>query len=218
MELRFQDPAFHDKEFTLMFLRSGKVVAKIGSGGTHYTLHPGSTTQVLDLHRTDESYAEGDPARHERLWALPQDVLVGKLLASGGELMRDFLSVWRPLRMGWMIRRGLAIGPRIATDLSFPEVRGIKMRDGQPKPDDPLHLSMKPPAFYEDVLTQPNSGYLMYDTRKPGSAPCGVFITYGSPPYVRMLWAKMRDLHKWSQRWEPFFHSICDLGAVEKAS
>lgn len=218
MELRFQNPAFHGKKFTLKFLRSGKVVAKFGNAGAHYTLHPGPTTRVLDLHRTDESYVEGDPARHERLWAMPQDVLVGKLLAGGGELMRDFLSVWRPLRMGWMIRRGLAIGPRIATDLNFPEVRGIKMRDGQTKPDDPLHLSMNPPEFYEDVLTQPNSGYLVYDTRKPGSSPCGVFITYGAPPYVRMRWAKMRDLNKLGQRWESFFRSIYDSGAAEKAS
>ena len=63
MELRFQDPTFHGKEFTLKFLRSGKVVAKIGNCGTHYTLHPGSTTRVLDLHRTDANVVSGHIVR-----------------------------------------------------------------------------------------------------------------------------------------------------------
>ena len=218
MELRFKDPSFHEMEFTLKFLRSGKVVAKFGNAGTHYTLHPGFATGVLDLHQTDESYIEGNPARYKRLWALPHDVLMGKLLADGQTLLQDFLTLWRPLRMGWMIRRGLAIGGRIPTDVTFQEVRGIKMRDGQPEPDDPLHLSMKPPEFYEDVLSQSNSAYLVYDMRKRSSHPYGVFITYGEIPRVRMLWAKTRELNKWSRKWEPLFHEICRLGDAKKGS
>ena len=66
MELRFQDPEFHNNELTLKFLRSGKVVAKIGNGRLHYTLHPGTATGVIDLHKTDECFPEGDPARHPR--------------------------------------------------------------------------------------------------------------------------------------------------------
>lgn len=216
MELRFQDPSFHEKEFTLKFLRSGKVVAKFGNTGTHYTLHPGFATRVLDLHQTDESYAEGNSARHKRLWAAPQDVLADKLLADGQRLLQDFLTLWRPLRMGWMIRRGLAIGAKIPTDLTFPEVRGIKMRGGQPEPDDPLHLSMKPPAFYEDVLSKSNSAYLVYDMRRRSRHPYGVFITYGEVPWVRMLWAKTRELNRWSQKWAPLFHEIWALGKAGK--
>jgi hypothetical protein len=75
MELRFQDLAFHNTELTLRFLRSGKVVAKVANGRFHYTLHPGAATRVIDLHKTDEFYPEEDPARYERLWALPQDTL-----------------------------------------------------------------------------------------------------------------------------------------------
>ena len=41
MELRFQDPTFHENELTLKFLRSGKVVAKVGNGRSHYTLPSG---------------------------------------------------------------------------------------------------------------------------------------------------------------------------------
>jgi hypothetical protein len=91
MELRFQDPAFHNMELTLRFLPSGKVVAKVGNGRSHYTLHPGSATRVIDLHKTDESYPEGDPARYERLWALPQVMLIERLTVAGQSLLLHFL-------------------------------------------------------------------------------------------------------------------------------
>jgi hypothetical protein len=61
MELRFQDPAFHENELTLKFLRSGKVVAKIGNGRSHYTLHPGTATGVIDFHKTDEKNSTLEP-------------------------------------------------------------------------------------------------------------------------------------------------------------
>ncbi len=218
MELRFQDPAFHENEFTLKFLQSGKVVAKVGNGRSHYTLHPGTATGVIDLHKTDESHSEGDPARHERLWALPQDILIERLTAVGPSLLQDFWMLWRPLRLGWMIRRDLVIGPRIPTDDCFAAVTAIKTRQGPREANDPLNLWMKPPEFYEGVLSRPNSGYLVYDMRKNSSTPYGVFITYGKEPWVRMLWAKTRDLNRWSRRWEPLFREICDLGEEDPRS
>jgi hypothetical protein len=73
MELRFQDPAFQNNEITLKFLRSGKVVAKIGNGRSHYTLHPGTATQVIDLHRTDESYPEGRSCKARKIVVPPSE-------------------------------------------------------------------------------------------------------------------------------------------------
>ena len=212
MELRFQDPEFRDNELTVRFLRSGKIVAKVGNGRFHYTLHPGTATGVIDLHKTDESFPEGDPARHERLWALPQDILIERMTVVSRSLLQDFWMLWRPLRLGWMVRRGLAIGPRIPTDDNFPKVTAIKTREGPSDASDPLNLSMKPPEFYEDVLSRSNSGYLVYDLRKRSLSPYGVLITYGKEPWVRMLWAKTRDLDRWSRRWEPVFRGICNLG------
>jgi hypothetical protein len=212
MELRFQDPTFHGNELTLKFLRSGKVVAKIGTDRSHYTLHPGTARGVIDLHKTDESFSEGDPARHERLWALRQDILIERLTVVGQSLLHDFWMLWHPLRLGWMIRRGLAIGPRIPTDDSFTAVTAIKTREGPRDANDSLNLWMKPPEYYEDVLSRPNSAYLVYDTRKHSCAPYRVLITYGKRRWIRMLWAKTRDLNRWSRQWEPLFQGICDLG------
>lgn len=212
MELRFQDPEFHNNELTVKFLSSGKVVAKLGDGRFHYTLHPGRATGVIDLHKTDESFPEGDPSRHETLWALPQDILVERLTTVGQSFLQDFWRLWRPLRLGWMIRRGLAIGVRIGTDDNFPAVTAIKMREGPRDEDDPLNQSMKTPEFYEDVLSRPDCGYLVHDMRKHSLTPYGVLITYGKEPWVRMLWAKTRDLNRWSRQWEPFFREICDSG------
>jgi hypothetical protein len=173
---------------------------------------------VIDLHKTDESHPEGDPARHQRLWALPQHVLIERLTAAGPSLLGDFLILWRPLRLGWMIRRGLAIGPRIPADDCFRGVTAIKTREGPREESGPLNLWMKPPEFYEDVLSQPDNGYLVYDTRKHSSTPHGVLITYGERPSVRMVWAKTRDLNRWGRRWEPLFRDICDLGREDSRS
>jgi hypothetical protein len=218
MELRFQDPTFHDMEFTLKFLRSGKVVVKIGNGRYHYTLHPGEGTGVIDLHRTDELRPPDDPVKYERLWALPQDVLIERLTVAGYSLFMDFWGLWRPLRLGWMIRRQLAIGPRIPIDLCYPEVTAIKTREGAREANDPLEMWMKPPEFYEDILSEPNSGYLLYDNRKRSSTPYGVLITYGQEDSMRMLWARTRDLNRWSRKWEPLFLSICNVGQDNSGS
>jgi hypothetical protein len=218
MELRFQDPSLRGKEFTLKFLRSGKVVAKFHNGHYHYTLHPGEGTGIVDLHKTDESLPSGDPAKYKRLGALPREVLMERLNAIGYSLLIEFCRLWRPLRLGWMIRRRLAIGPRILTDLHFPEVTAIKAREGLSRPDDPLVAWMKPPEFYEDILRKPNTAYLVYDCRKRSSQPCGVVITYGRRNWVRMLWARTRDLNRWSRRWETSFLEIWNLAQENSSS
>jgi hypothetical protein len=156
--------------------------------------------------------SRGRSCEVRRLWALPQEILIKRLTVAGQSLLRDFWMLWRPLRLGWMVRRGLAIGPRIPTDDCFPGVTAIKTREGPREASDPLNLWMKPPEFYEDVLSQPNSAYLVFNTRKHSPTLYGVLITYGKRPWVRMLWAKTRDLNRWSRQWEPLFQEICTLG------
>jgi hypothetical protein len=212
MELRFQDPIFHGKEFTLKFMRSGKVLAKLDTGTCHYTLHPGNSTGSLDLHKTDESLPAHDPAKYETLAVLPHRVLIEQLTVIAYPMLAELCGLWRPLRLGWMIRRQLAIGPRMPTDSNFPNVSAIKLREGPSDPNDPLATWMKPPEFYDEILHQPNTAYLLYDSRKRSPFPCGVVVTYaGSERHVRMLWAKTRDLNEWSRRWEPSLLAIWNL-------
>lgn len=212
MELRFQDPIFGGKEFTLKFMRSGKVVAKLNAENCHYTLHPGSSTGSLDIHKTNESLPALDPAKYETLAALPHNVLIEQLTAIAHPMLAELCGLWRPLRFGWMIRRQLAIGPRMPTDANFQNVNAIKLREGPSNPNDPLTTWMKPPEFYDEILHEPNTAYLLYDSRKRSPFPCGVVVTYAGPArLVRMLWAKTRDLNKWSRRWEPSFLAIWNL-------
>ena len=212
MELRFQDPMFRGQEFTLKFMRSGKVVAKLGSENCHYTLHPGEATGSLDLHKTDESLPAENPARYKTLAVLPHQVLIDRLNAISYPLLIEFCSIWHPISLGWMIRRRLAIGPRILTDVQFPNVTGIKTREGPSRADDPLLARMKPPEFYDEILREPNTAYLLYDWKKRSSIPYGVVVTYArSTRSVRLLWAKTRDMNKWSRRWEPSLLAIWNL-------
>jgi hypothetical protein len=212
MELRFQDPIFRGQEFTLKFMRSGKVVAKLATENSHYTLHPGDSTGSLDIHKTNESLPPHDPAKYETLAVLPHRVLIEELTAIGYPMLADLCGLWRPLRLGWMIRRQLAIGPRVPTDADIQNLSAMNLREGPSNPNDPLARWMKPPEFYDEILDEPNTAYLLYDFRKRSPFPCGVVVTYAGPERrVRMLWAKTRDLNKWSRRWEPSFVAIWNL-------
>lgn len=212
MELRFQDPIFRGQEFTLKFMRSGKVVAKFNAESCHYTLHPGGATGSLDVHKTDESLPAENPDRYKTLAVLPHQVLIDRLNAISYPLLTEFCSLWHPISLDWMIRRRLAIGPRILTDVQFPNVTGIKMREGPSTADDPLLARMKPPEFYDEILREPNTAYLLYDWKKRSSTPYGVVVTYPGPRRsVRMLWAKTRDMDNWSRRWEPSLLAIWNL-------
>ena len=219
MELRLQDPIFRGNEFTLKFLRSGKVVAKLHTENCHYTLHPGHATGSLDVHKTNELLLPDDPAKYETLAGLPHGVLIERLNAIGYPLLSEFCRLWRPLRLSWMIHRRLAIGPRIPTDDQFPDVTGIKTREGPSQSNDQLAASTKPPEFYDEIVREPNTAYLLYDWRKRSSLPYGVVVTYASAERrVGMLWAKTRDLSSWSRRWESSFLAIWNLARENSSS
>jgi len=206
LELRFNDPDLKVKAVTVRFLRDGKIVVKLGDGSIHYTLHPGHATGVIDLHRTDERFPDADPSRHETLALLPKAAIEGGLQTIGPHLMAEFMNLWRPLRLGWMIRRGLAIGARLPTNATLEAVKKISIREGPAQYSEPFANWMNPPEFYEDVLQHPNAAYILYDFRKHSSCPYGAMVTYsGCRGHVRMQWAKVRDIRRWAAKWEPVF-------------
>lgn len=204
LELRFNDPDLKVKAVMILFLRSGKVVVKLGDGRIHYTLHPGHASGVIDFHRTDEKFPGGHPCRQETLAFLPKAAIEGGLQAIGPHLVADFISVWRPLRLGWLIRRRLGIGPRLPTGVELGALNKISIREGPAQCSEPIASWMRPPEFYEDVLEHTSAAYILYDCKKRSTCPYGAMLTYGGlRGHVQMRWAKFRDLRRWAAKWEP---------------
>lgn len=211
MKIRFQHPDLETPKITLKFLRDRKVLLKFSDEHFHFTLHPGQFSGSLDLHKTNELLPKTDPSKYETLAVLPTRELIQRLASFGPVLLADFLGLWRPLRLGWMIRRGLAIGARFPSAIQLQTVDGISIRQGPVSPNDPIATWMRPPEYYQDVLQEPNVGYLLYDPKKKSSHPYGVLVTYvGRYDSVHMIWARTRDLNRWSKHWERTFLAIWD--------
>ncbi len=211
MKLRFDEPDLKVKALTVRFLPDGKVLVKLGESNFHYTLHPGHASGTIDLHKTDERLPRSDPSRYESLGAISKSAIEEELRTIGPRLLGEFVNLWRPLRLGWMIRRRLCIGARLPTDLELKGGDGISVKAGPALCPELLASWMKPPEFYEDILCHPNAAYLLFDGKKPSSVPYGTVFTYkGKDGYVRMMWVRDRDLRHWARRWEPVLLAAWD--------
>lgn len=205
MIIRFTDPEFDLQTLTVRFLRDGKIIVKFGEDQrVHYTVHPGSASGVLDLHRTDERVLRTDPRRHETIMAITKSAIEEELRCLDPLFLMELVHLWRPLRFGWMVRRRLVIGPRFRAQDEVQAVKGISIKAGLPSCDEPLAGWMRPPEIYEEILERPNVAYWLFDGRKPSQPPYAVAFSYiGEYGNVKLRWAKIRDMQRWADKWEP---------------
>jgi hypothetical protein len=205
--IRFSDPEVKPEGLTVRFLRDGKIVAKFGEEKhIHYTLHPGTASGMVDLHKTNEHFPSGDSQRYETVAVIPMAAIEEELEHIGPSLVNEMLGLWRPLRLGWMIRRRLEIGPRFPSEPDFQKVKGISIKTGPASCAEPLASWMKPPEFYEEILERPNVAYWLFDGRKPSRQAYGVASAYRSSyGDVKLRWARTRDLQRSATKWESLF-------------
>lgn len=204
MKIRFNDPNLNMDGLTFRLLRDGKVIAKFGQSNYHYTVHPGHISGIVDLHRSDEHFPEGDPRRHRTLGTLQRTVIENGLHAIGTDSIIELMNLWRPIHLGWMIRRRLGIGARLPSGPEIARVDGISVKQGPSKCCEPLSTWIKPPEFYDEILEHPDTAYILFDCTKRSSNPYGALITYlGHRGFVQMRWIKFRDVRRWATKWEP---------------
>lgn len=205
MIIRFSDPEFKPDGLTIRFLPDGKIVVKFGQEQhIHYTLHPGTVSGMLDVHKTNEHFSDADPQRYETVILIPKAAIEEELGRIGPSFLIEMLSLWRPLRLGWMIRRQLVIGPSFPGEDDLQGLKGFSIKAGPASCAEPLASWMKPPEFYEEILERPNVGYSLFDGKKKSRQPYGVAIAYRSPNGdVKLTWARTRDLNRWAKKWEP---------------
>ena len=85
---------------------------------------------MVDLHKTNEHLPSTDPQRYETVAVIPKAAIEEQLQHIGPSLVIEMLSLWRPLRLGWMIRRRLVIGPRFPDEADLQGVKGISIKAG----------------------------------------------------------------------------------------
>jgi len=209
MDLSFNDPSLKVRGLTVKFLRSGKVVFKQEGESSHFTLHPGHVSGSIDLHKTDEVALDGEPSKHKTIGTMSKAELEEKLSVIGPHLTVELIRLVRPIRLGWIIRRRLRIGPMIPPESELERISGIRVRAGNPELAEPIKTWTKPPEFYEEVLQHPGAAFYLFDCRKHSSSPYGMLLTYrGLHGHVQMKWFKLRDLRRWAARWEPVVMEI----------
>jgi hypothetical protein len=197
-EFRFSDPSF-PSDITLALLPDGKVLAKVGQN-FHYTFHPGHVSGEVDLHKTDESFPEGDPSRHERLGAVPRTSILSALDEIGPQFLSEFARLWRPVRLDSVIRQVLVVGARIPTDSEVAGVKKISIRSGPASSAEPFARLTKAPEFYEDMLQPPFAAYLLF---KPERSLFAVIFPYArGGEKTKLRWAKITNIRRWQTRWE----------------
>lgn len=92
----------------ITFLEDKAVIAPKGSE-EHITLHYGTNSKILDIHRTRRT--KGGHEKYTTLFTIPHDQLAPIAVAMANELLRTLRSLFRPLRIGWMARNHIGAEP-----------------------------------------------------------------------------------------------------------
>jgi hypothetical protein len=201
-KLCFYDPSV-TADVTFKGLPGGRLLAKVGETNFHYLLEPGYVSGEADLHRSNESFPEGHPSRHERLGAIPRRSLVESLKAVSPRFMNEFVRLWRSVSLESVIRQGLIVGARIPAEGELNGVKKVSIKRGPARCTEPMATLIKPPEFYEDVLRPPFAAYLLFKRERQSFSPFAVMFPYcGRRGRTRLRWAKIRDIKRWQSKWE----------------
>ena len=138
--------------------RADKIVfvPKADSKATHYTLHTGANSGVIDLHATG-----GDGETHRTLFAIRKDDLFG-LLQEMAPIVPELLGLLRPLRLGWLKHRniGIARGIEPVADAEIAAV--TRKRKKRLTLDPELYCqNIDCPEFLEDVYDFPDGNFTL---------------------------------------------------------
>jgi hypothetical protein len=176
--------------------RADKIVfvPKAEGSTTHYTLHAGPNSGVIDLHETG-----GDGETHHTLFAVRRDDLFG-LLQEMAPIVAELLGLLRPLRLGWLKHRniGIARGIEPVADTDIAAV--TRKRKKRLALDPELYRqNISYPEFLEDVYEFPDGNFtLLHKGRAIGMG----FKGTDGQGNIRLFWIKRSDLLHFGQEWQ----------------
>ena len=163
----------------------------------HYTFHAGPDSGVVDLHET--TIAAGGQRHYRTLFALRTDDLP-PVLQRLAPMVVEFLGLVRPLRLGWMMRRGIGIARGVdpINDHDFAAVTRRRKRslivDAQL-----YEQNVFIPEYLEEVYDFPDGNFSLFQRGR--NFGIGFKATDASGN-VRLFWIKRRDILRFGNAWQ----------------
>ncbi|HEV2500039.1 MAG TPA: hypothetical protein VGY31_10715 [Terriglobia bacterium] len=176
-----------------------KLIFFVGVGREHYTLHFGSNSGVVDLHRT--WWDEGGVERHETLFALSHTDIPTLLRELSGPL-RNFPRLIRRLRLGWLARHRIRVlrGLEFASSTDIAAVTRKKRHKRLVVAEDKIRRNVKVPRYLDDVWEWPDGPFSLFSGNRKIGIAWKVTDRSGRP---RLFWLKLRDLVRFGNQVGP---------------
>ncbi len=172
-------------------------ISKAQGSGKHYTLHAGPKSGVIDLHETDPAAGGGN--QHHTLFAVRHEDLAA-LLGEATPMLREFLDLLRPLRLGWLKHRNIGIARGI-DPVSDEDIAAVtRKRKGRLTLDAGLYeQNVFVPKYLEDIYDFPDGNFALFHRNR--QIGIGFKKTYADGN-VRLFWIKRRDLVRFGNSWQ----------------
>lgn len=207
MELKLSIPDLRCRSLIVKFLRSGKILVVPEGAGFHFTLHPGSVSGSVDVHRTNEQVSKDDDAKYETLLTVPREDILQKLRQLGPNHIQELLTLLRPIRMGWIGRRRLGV-VGFPTESEMSKVSAFRLTS-EPVDRNLLTCWMRTPEFLDEIPALPNDAFLLFDSRRLSSPLFGLLFKLRLPGGdVQLRWIKCRDLMRWAAKMRAQFRAV----------
>jgi hypothetical protein len=195
-------------DFAIEF-RGDKIVfvSKGSDPPRHFTLQAGIKSGIIDLHETTD--VPNRDERHRTLFAMRRDDLA-VLLGAGAPMLAELVNLIRPLKLGWLHHRHIAIarGLEPVNDSDIAVV--TRKRKKRLALDAELYeKNVFFPEYLEDVYDFEDGTFsLVHD-----GWPIGVgFKKTAADGFVYLFWIKRRDLVRLSSKWQPAFEdALADI-------
>jgi len=175
-----------------------ELLRKSDGKGKHYTLHAGFRSGVIDLHET--LVDEAGEKRYRTLFAIRRDDLPA-VFGEFTSMLHELLCLLRPLRLGWLKRRGVGIARGIdpVSDDDFAAITRKERSRRLVIDEQRWKANVFVPTYLEEVLDFPDGAFsLFHRDHKIGIG----FKKTDSEGKVRLCWIKLRDLIRFGNAWQ----------------
>jgi hypothetical protein len=164
----------------------------------HYTFHAGPDSGVIDLHQTTIT---ADGQKHYRTVFALRTNDIPPVLQRLAPMIVELLSLVRPLRLGWMMHRGIGIA-RGVDPVSDQDLAAVtRKRKHRLVLDAQLYeQNIFVPEYLEQVYDFPDGNFTLFQRGR--NLGIGFKATDASGN-VRLFWIKRRDLLRFGNDWQP---------------
>jgi hypothetical protein len=190
-------------DFAIEF-RGDKIifVSKGSDPPRHFTLQTGIKSGIIDLHETTDAPNRDEP--HRTLFAMRREDLAA-LLGVGAPMLAALVNLIRPLNLGWLHHRHIAIA-RGLEPVNDSDIAAVtRRRKKRLTLDAKLYeKNVFFPEYLEGVYDFEDGSFsLVHDGQ-----PIGIgFKKTAADGFVHLFWVKRRDLIRLFSQWQPAFEA-----------